>query len=76
MQELVHRLEAENEEHGLAINRSTTKLMVVDHAGLLSDTQTIHGISTADKCIHLGSKICEDGMKDGLEGALGWVNFP
>ncbi|XP_063634653.1 uncharacterized protein LOC134805268 [Cydia splendana] len=61
MQELVNRLEVESGKLGLAINRSKTKLMIVDRAGRLSAAPTIQGIDTVDEFVYLGSKICNDG---------------
>ena len=62
MQELLQRLERESETIGLSVNRAKTKIMVVDRAGILSDTDNIiPGIQTVDHYIYLGSQICNDG---------------
>ncbi|PZC71182.1 hypothetical protein B5X24_HaOG213934 [Helicoverpa armigera] len=62
MTELFQRLETESGNIGLAVNRSKTKVMIVDRAGTLANvTCNIPGINIVDHYIYLGSQICNDG---------------
>lgn len=62
MTELFQRLETESGNIGLAVNRSKTKVMIVDRAGTLANvTCNIPGINIVDQYIYLGSQICNDG---------------
>lgn len=62
MKALLHRLEIESKELGLAVNKQKTKLMVVDRAGKLTDAhECIQGIDKVDNFIYLGAQINSDG---------------
>lgn len=60
MRLLLQKLEAESLNLGLAINRSKTKLMIVDRAQKLADIDDI-GVDVVQNYIYLGSQICNDG---------------
>ncbi|CAH2217690.1 jg26588 [Pararge aegeria aegeria] len=61
MKELLQRLEVESLELGLCINKSKTKLMIVDRSGNLLDTTNIPSVDIVEDYIYLGSQICNDG---------------
>lgn len=61
MRKLIQRrsLLIECEEVGFAINKSKTKLMIIDRTGKLSNIDTMQ--DTVDNFTYLGSCICKDG---------------
>ncbi|XP_063627503.1 uncharacterized protein LOC134799007 [Cydia splendana] len=62
MQELFQRLETESDGMGLAVNRSKTKLMVVDRAKKLPRINNIiPGVDIVDHYVYLGALIYDDG---------------
>ncbi|CAH2267140.1 jg2878 [Pararge aegeria aegeria] len=61
MKELLQRLEVESLELGLCINKSKTKLMIVDRSGNLLDTTNIPSVDIVEDYIYLGSQICNNG---------------
>lgn len=60
MRTLLQKLETESLELGLAINRSKTKLMIVDRGEKLTDMGNI-GVEVVQNYIYLGAQISNDG---------------
>ncbi|CAH2261578.1 jg19882 [Pararge aegeria aegeria] len=61
MKELLKILGVGSLELGLCINKSKTKLMIVDRSGNLLDTANIRSVDIVEDYIYLGSQICNDG---------------
>ncbi|XP_063537549.1 uncharacterized protein LOC134746908 [Cydia strobilella] len=62
MQELFQRLETESDRMGLTVNRSKTKLMVVDRAKKLPRiVNIVPGVDIVDHYVYLGALIYDDG---------------
>lgn len=57
---LLDRMEQISEEMGLSINRSKTKVMVVDRSGTLELTGALN-LEVVDNFIYLGSSVANDG---------------
>ncbi|XP_039762480.1 uncharacterized protein LOC120635528 [Pararge aegeria] len=61
MKELLKILGVGSLELGLCINKSKTKLMIVDRSGNLLDTANIPSVDIVEDYIYLGSQIYNDG---------------
>ncbi|XP_011685474.1 PREDICTED: uncharacterized protein LOC105448526 [Wasmannia auropunctata] len=61
MEELLRKLVTESEELGLAVNKSKTKLIVINRANKLANINVIQDIDTVDGLIYLRSYIDKNG---------------
>lgn len=59
--ELIERVERESRYYGLEINRSKTKVMIVDRANLLQLSGRLQGLEVVQDFIYLGSLISAEG---------------
>lgn len=79
LESVMHRLEVESERLGLYINRSKTKVMIIDRANNnRPDVQMVYNCDVVDKYIYLGSLInnngnCEPEIRRRIEIARGTV---
>lgn len=61
MSQLIKRVEEASNKYGLTINRSKTKVMVIDRAGVLSHTNVLNNYQKVNEFTYLGSIVQTDG---------------
>lgn len=65
--ELINRVEKESELVGLRINKSKTKVMIIDRTGQLTRTGEFINLEIVNEFIYFGSIFCDEG---GCEGEI------
>jgi hypothetical protein len=64
MRILMNRVEQESKVLGLKINRSKTKIMLIDRERFFDESDGLTDVESVQEFVYLGSKLCNNGRCD------------